>query len=48
MKFAKGLLIGGILATGAWMMYAESDMINRNKKKLMKNGKKIMKKLENW
>ena len=48
MKFAKGMLIGGILATGAWMMYTENDMINRNKKKMMKKGKKIMKQLGNW
>ena len=48
MKFAKGMLIGGILVTGAWMMYTENDMINRNKKKMMKKGKKIMKQLGNW
>ena len=32
MKFAKGLVIGGLLATGVLMMYSESDMLNKNKK----------------
>lgn len=48
MKFAKGLVIGGLLATGVLMMYSESDMLNKNKKKLMKNGKKMIRTLENW
>ncbi len=39
MKFARGMLIGGILATGAWMIYTENDMVNRNKKKMMKKGR---------
>ncbi len=48
MKFAKGLVIGGLLATGALMMYSESEMLYKNKKKMMKKGKRLMKKIENW
>ena len=48
MKFAKGLVIGGLLATGALMMYSESDMLNKNKRKIMKKGKKVMRTLSNW
>ncbi len=48
MKFAKGVVIGGLLATGMLMMYAESDMMYRNRKKMMKKGKQMMKKLGNW
>ena len=48
MKFAKGLVIGVLLATGVLMMYSESDMLNKNKKKLMKQGKKMIRTLENW
>ena len=48
MKFAKGVVIGGLLATGMLMMYAESDMMNRNKRKIMKRGKQMMKKIGNW
>lgn len=45
MKFAKGMLIGGILATGILMMYNETDMMNRSKRKMMKKGKQFMKRL---
>ena len=45
MKFAKGLVIGGLLATGALMMYSESEILTKNKKKLMKKGKKLVKKM---
>ena len=45
MKFTKGVIIGGLLATGMLMMYTESDMFYRNKKAMMKKGKQMMKKL---
>ncbi len=48
MKFTKGVIIGGLLATGMLMMYAESDMFSKNKKTMMKKGKQMMKKLGNW
>ena len=48
MKFAKGLVIGGLLATGVLMMYSESDMLKKNKRKIMKKGKKVMRTLSNW
>ena len=48
MKFAKGMIIGGLLATGVLMMYSEKEMMKRSKKKMMKKGKQIMKKIGNW
>ncbi len=43
MKFVKGVMIGGLITTGLIMLYSESDMMN--KKKIMKNGKKLVKKM---
>lgn len=43
MKFMKGVMIGGLITTGLIMMYTENDMMN--KKKMMKKGKKIAKKI---
>ena len=43
MKFTKGLLMGGLLATGIIMMYNDTDLLNKNK--MMKKGKKIVKKM---
>ncbi len=43
MRFIKGVVIGGLITTGLVMMYTESDLMNR--KKVMKKGKKIAKKM---
>lgn len=43
MKFVKGVMIGGLITTGLMMMYAENDMMN--KKKIMKKGKQLAKKM---
>ena len=43
MKFTKGLVVGGLLATGLLMMYNDTDMLNKKKKK--KKGKKFAKKV---
>ena len=43
MKFIKGVMIGGLITTGLVMMYTETDIMN--KKKMMKNGKQMVKKL---
>ena len=43
MKFMKGVMIGGLITTGLIMMYTENDMMN--KKKVMKKGKQIAKKM---
>lgn len=43
MKFIKGVMIGGLLTTGLVMMYTETGMVN--KKKMMKKGKQIAKKM---
>lgn len=44
MKFIKGMVMGGLISAGAMMMHNEnSGMIN--KKKLMKKGKQLAKKM---
>ena len=45
MKFTKGLLVGGLVTAGLLMMYSESDMMNKNKKKMIKKGKQFAKKM---
>ncbi len=45
MKFAKGLIIGGIITTGILMMYNEKNMLNKGKKRIMKKGKQVAKKM---
>ena len=41
MKFTKGMIIGGMLAAGAMLMYSYSV----NTKKIMKKGKQLVKKM---
>lgn len=43
MKFAKRVMIGGLVTTGLFMLYAESGKMN--KKTMMKKGKKMIKKM---
>lgn len=43
MKFTKGLVVGGLLATGLLMMYNDTDLLSKNK--MMKKGKKFVKKM---
>ena len=43
MKFVKGMIIGGIVTAGIAMVYAET--MDQNKKKMMKKGKQLVKKL---
>ena len=43
MKFIKGVMIGGLITTGLVMMYAESG--KPNKKSMMKQGRKLSKKM---
>ena len=45
MKFTKGLILGGLVTAGILMMYSESDMMTKNKKKMMKKGKQFAKKM---
>lgn len=42
LKFFKGMIWGGLLSTGMWMMYNER-MLNKNK--MMKKGKQFAKNL---
>ena len=43
MKFVKGVVIGGLLVTGAAMMCTE--MGKTSKKKMMKKGRQMVKKM---
>ena len=43
MKFIKGIMIGGLITTGVMMMYSESD--KKNKKNIMRKGKKFARKM---
>ena len=43
MKFIKGIVLGGVLVTGAAMMYTE--MGKTNKKKMMKKGRQMIRKM---
>ena len=43
MKFTKGRLMGGLLATGIIMMYNDTDILNKNT--MMKKGNKFVKKM---
>ena len=42
MKFAKGLLIGGLITTGVLMMWSDNDM---STKKMVRKGKQWAKKM---
>lgn len=44
MSFAKGVVIGSLITAGAMMMYSEG--IDDNKKKMMKKGKQIARKIK--
>ena len=39
MKFLKGVIIGTVISTGAFMLYKETNMSG---KRMMKKGKKFM------
>ena len=41
MKFVKGMLIGGMIAAGAYMMYKETN----TKKKMIKKGRQFIRKI---
>jgi hypothetical protein len=43
MKLVKGMIIGGMVSAGLVMMYGET--IGFNKKKMMKQGKKMIRKI---
>lgn len=43
MKFMKGMMLGGLMATGMFMLYTENNKLN--KKTMMKKGKKLIKKI---
>ena len=43
MKFAKGMLVGSLFTAGAMMMYSEG--LENRKKKIIKKGKQIARKM---
>lgn len=43
MKFIKGIVMGSLISAGMMMMYTESS--GTNKKKMMKKGKQMVKKM---
>lgn len=43
MKFVKGMVMGTLISAGMIMMYTENT--NMNKRKIMKKGKQIAKKM---
>ena len=43
MKFVKGMVMGTILSAGAMWMYMENN--NMSKKKMLKKGKQMIKKM---
>lgn len=43
MRFVKGILVGGIVTAGIAMIYAET--MGQNKKKIMKKGKQLAKRM---
>ena len=43
MKFTKGLVLGTLITAGTMMMYSES--VDSGKKKIVKKGKHLMKKM---
>ena len=43
MKLVKGMLIGGMVSAGLVMIYGES--MGLNKKKILKHGRKLIKKV---
>lgn len=44
MSFAKGVIVGSLITAGTMMMYSEG--IDDNKKKMLKKGKQIAKKVK--
>lgn len=43
MKFTKGLMIGSLITAGAMMAYSEN--VEHSKKRMVKKGKQLMKKM---
>lgn len=44
MNFMKGVMIGSIITAGTMMMYSEN--LDTNKKKMMKKGKQVAKRIK--
>ena len=43
MKFVKGIMLGTLISAGMMMMYTENS--NMNKKKILKKGRQVAKKM---
>ena len=44
MNFVKGIMVGTLITAGTMMMYSEG--VDENKKKMMKKGKQIAKRIK--
>lgn len=44
MNFMKGMMIGSLITAGTMMMYSEN--LDQNKKKMLKKGKQMAKKIK--
>lgn len=44
MNFAKGVVIGSLITAGTLMLYSES--VDENKKKVMKKGRQLVKRMK--
>jgi hypothetical protein len=44
MKFVKGVMLGSLITAGTMMMYSEE--LDENKRKMMKKGKQLAKKIK--
>ncbi len=45
MSFTKGVVIGSLITAGTLMMYSEN--LDQNKKKVMKKGRQLVKRMKN-
>lgn len=45
MRFIKGMIIGGIVTAGVTMMYKDEINMNKSRRKMMKKGRQIIKKM---
>ena len=45
MKFMKGVMVGTLISAGVIMMYADTMNTNINRKKIMKKGKQMARKM---
>lgn len=45
MKFVKGMIIGGVITAGIAMMYKDEINMSKNKKRMIRKGRQMIKKI---